>query len=128
MRKESSRLWGQAWEDLDTADKLLDIGKYYASVFFSEQAAEKALKVMYLERKRRMAFTHDLVELAEELGAPEDVCHAAAELSPDYIMTRYPDAANAMPDKLYDKASAEAHLKLSRAVIQWVKRELGLKT
>jgi len=84
MRKESSRLWEQAQEDLDTADKLLNVGKYYASVFFSEQAAEKALKVLYLEKRRRITFTHDLVELAEELGAPEDVCHAATELSPDY--------------------------------------------
>jgi HEPN domain-containing protein len=128
MRKESSRLWEQAEEDLDTAEKLLDIGKYYASVFFSEQAAEKALKVMYLEKKRRVTFTHDLVELAEELGAPEDVSHAAAELSPDYIMTRYPDAANAVPAKLYNANSAEVHLNLSREVIRWVKKELRLET
>ena len=127
MRKESVRLWEQAEEDLDTADKLLGVRKYYASVFFSEQAAEKALKVMYLERKRRVAFTHDLIELAEELGAPENVFHAAAELSPDYITTRYPDAANAVPAKLYDEASAEMHLNLSREVLQWVKGELGLE-
>jgi len=69
MRKESIRLWEQAQEDFDTADKLLGVSKYYAAVFFSEQAAEKALKVMYLEKKRRVAFTHDLVELAEELQA-----------------------------------------------------------
>lgn len=42
LRKESTRLWEQAEEDLDTADKLLQVKKYYASVFFSEQAAEKA--------------------------------------------------------------------------------------
>ena len=128
MRKESSRLWEQPEEDLDTAEKLLDVGKYYASVFFSEQAAEKALKVMYLEKKRRVAFTHDLVEIAEELGAPENVSHAAAELSPDYIMTRYPDAANAVPAKLYNASSAEVHLNLSREVIRWVKEELRLET
>ncbi|HUV46420.1 MAG TPA: HEPN domain-containing protein [Dehalococcoidia bacterium] len=39
MRKESIRLWEQAQEDFDTADKLLGVSKYYASVFFSEQAA-----------------------------------------------------------------------------------------
>jgi len=83
---------------------------------------------MYLKKKRRVAFTHDLVELAEELGAPEDVSHAAAELSPDYIMTRYPDAANAVPAKLYNASSAEVHLNLSREVIWWVKKELRLET
>ena len=127
LRKESTRLWEQAEEDLDTADKLLQVEKYYASVFFSEQAAEKALKVIYLEKKRRVAFTHDLVELAEELGAPENVSHAAAELSPDYLTTRYPNAANAVPAKLYDAASAEMHLKLSREVMRWAKQELRLE-
>jgi len=127
MRKESTRLWEQAQEDFDTADKLLSVEKYYASVFFSEQAAEKALKVVYLEKKRRVAFTHDLVELAEELEAPENVSHAAAELSPDYLTTRYPNAANAVPARLYDAASAEMHLELSREVLQWVKRELRLE-
>jgi len=82
---------------------------------------------MYLERKRQVAFTHDLVELAEELGATENVSHAAAELSPDYVTTRYPNAANAVPAKLYDEASAEMHLKLSREVLQWVKGELRLE-
>ena len=127
MRKESARLWEQAQEDLDTADKLINVGKYYASVFFSEQAAEKALKVVYLEEKRRVAFTHDLVELAEELGAPENVSHAAAELSPDYLTTRYPNAANAVPAKLYDVTSAKMHLELSGEVLQWVKKELRLE-
>ena len=127
MRKESARLWEQAQEDLDTADKLINVGKYYASVFFSEQAAEKALKVVYLEEKRRVAFTHDLVELAEELGTPENVSHAAAELSPDYLTTRYPNAANAVPAKLYDVASAKMHLGLSGEVLQWVKKELRLE-
>lgn len=128
MRKESARLWEQAQEDLDTADKLLSVEKYYASVFFSEQAVEKGLKVVYLEKKRRVAFTHDLMELAEELEAPENVSHAAAELSPDYLTTRYPDAANAVPAKLYDQASAQMHLELSRQVMEWVKKELKLET
>jgi HEPN domain-containing protein len=127
MRKESARLWEQTQEDLDTADKLLEVGKYYASVFFSEQAAEKALKTMYLERKRQVIFSHDLVELAEQLGTPQNVSQAAAKLSPHYIITRYPNAANAVPAKLYDKASAQMHLKLSSEVLQWVKEELRLE-
>lgn len=64
--------------------------KDYASVFSPEEAAERALPGMYLERKRRAAFNHDLIELAEELGAPENALRAAAELSPDYLRTRYP--------------------------------------
>lgn len=127
MRRESLRQWEQAREDLDTAGKLLEVGKYYASVFFSEQAAEKALKVMHIERKKGRVFTHDLVELAEWLEAPENVSRAAAELSPDYLTTRYPDAANAVPARLYDETSAKFHLELSQEIMQWVKGELGLE-
>jgi len=127
VRGESARLWEQAWEDLDTADKLIGVHKHYASVFFSEQAAENALKAIYLERKRRAASTHDLTELAEGLAAPENAARAAAELSPDYLVTRYPDAANAVPARLYDQASARLHLEFSRQVMEWVKGELGLE-
>ena len=127
MRKEASRLWEQALEDLDTAKKLLEVEKYYASVFFSEQAAEKALKTLFMERERKIQFTHDLTELAENLNAPEDVYEAAAELSPDYIITRYPNAANAVPAKLYTRKSAETHLKYGEEIIRWVAKELGLK-
>ncbi|PXF51335.1 MAG: hypothetical protein C4B55_02775 [Candidatus Methanophagaceae archaeon] len=53
MRKEVSRLWEQALEDFDTAEKLLEVEKYYASVFFSEQAAEKALKPLFFLARGR---------------------------------------------------------------------------
>lgn len=44
MRKESLRLLEQSRYDIDTAAQLLKIKIYYASVFFAEQAAEKAMK------------------------------------------------------------------------------------
>jgi HEPN domain-containing protein len=40
----------------------------------------------------------------------------------------YPNAANAVPARIYTKKSAEMHLKCGREVIEWVKKELGLKT
>ena len=128
MRRETSRLWEQALHDLNTAEKLLGIGIYYASVFFSEQAAERALKALHLEKKRRMEFTHDLIELAETLGAPAEVMRSAAELSPDYVITRYPDAANAIPARLYNADSARVHLECAQEVIGWAKQELELET
>lgn len=128
MRKESSRLWEQSLHDLNTAQKLLSTGTYYASVFFSEQAAEKALKALDIEKRRRVEFTHDLIELAEALDAPREIVEAATELSPDYVITRYPDAANAVPAKLYTEESAKLHLSYGQKVIEWVKQELKLET
>ncbi len=128
MRRETSRLWEQAWHDLDTAEKLLKVEVYYASVFFAEQAAEKALKALFLEKRKRMEFTHDLIELAETLDAPDEIVQAAAELSPDYVITRYPNAANAIPARLYNVNSAQMHLDYAERVIKWAKKELGLET
>ena len=68
-----------------------------------------------------------MTELAEKLNAPEDIYEAAAELSPDYTITRYPDAANAVPAKLYTRKSAGIHLKCGEEVIEWVRKELGLE-
>jgi HEPN domain-containing protein len=64
MRKESLRLLEQSRHDIDTSAQLLKIKIYYASVFFAEQAAEKTLKALHIEKKRKAEFTHDLVELA----------------------------------------------------------------
>ena len=43
MREEVANNWAQAQEDLETATVLLEAERYYASVFFSQKAAEKAL-------------------------------------------------------------------------------------
>ncbi|MEM2865215.1 MAG: HEPN domain-containing protein [Candidatus Bathyarchaeia archaeon] len=75
MREESRRLWMQALEDLKTAEILITNGRYYASVFFSQQAAEKALKSLYIEDRRAPPpRTHNLAEILNELGvAREDL-------------------------------------------------------
>ncbi len=112
MREESTNLLIQSDEDLATARVLLDAGRYYASVFFGQQAAEKALKAMYQEVKRRPIFTHDLVRIAEDLGAPPEVVEAARELTPDYIISRYPNAAGGVPAQLYSRKMADDHLKV----------------
>ncbi|MFN7182334.1 MAG: HEPN domain-containing protein, partial [Planctomycetota bacterium] len=44
MRKEAQDCLRQAEEDLLTAELNIKIERYYASVFFSQQCAEKALK------------------------------------------------------------------------------------
>jgi HEPN domain-containing protein len=128
MRKESQRLLDQSRHDANTAAQLLKIKIYYASVFFAEQAAEKAIKALHIEKKRKAEFTHDLIELAQGLDAPREVLKAAAELSPDYIITRYPDAANGVPATLYDEESAVVHLGYAVRIIEWVRQELKLET
>lgn len=97
MRKEIDYWFEQAKADLKSATDLLKTENFYASVFFSQQAAEKSLKALYIDEKRMIAKTHNLVFLARELGAPENIINNCAELTPDYLTARYPDAATGAP-------------------------------
>ncbi|HDD71587.1 MAG TPA: HEPN domain-containing protein, partial [Candidatus Aenigmarchaeota archaeon] len=64
MRPEAENWWKQALEDLDSAKKNLKIKKYYLVAFLSQQAAEKALKALFIELKRRLQpKTHNLIRL-----------------------------------------------------------------
>ena len=112
----------QAGEDLKTAELLLEHGRYYASVFFSQQTTEKALKALYVYTKRESPRTHNLVDLAEMLNSPQNILEAAMELNPDYVTTRYVNAANGVPAKMYSQKSAETHLDYAREVLVWTKQ------
>lgn len=126
MREEVRRLWIQALEDLRTSEVLLEAGRYYASVFFAEQAAEKALKALYIHIKSEPPpRTHNLVELLEALGVrSEDLADAAMDLTPEYIVTRYPDAASGVPASLYNARMAREHLEKAKLIIDFCRGSL----
>ncbi len=126
MREEVRRMWLQALEDARTAEALLEAGRYYASVFFSQQAAEKALKAVYMHVKAELPpRTHNLLELLESLGVDdEELLDAAMDLTPEYVVTRYPDAANGVPATLYNRNMAVAHLEKARLILRFCEGRL----
>jgi HEPN domain-containing protein len=87
-RKLAMDFWAQARADMATATTLLDAGIYYASVFFSQQAAEMALKGATIDKQGRCPRGHNLIQMANSLNAPVDVMNAAAELNPEFMLTR----------------------------------------
>ncbi len=127
MREESRRLWLQALEDLKTAKVLLEASRFYASVFFSQQAAENALKAVYIETKRETPpRTHNLVEILQLLEvSDENLIDAAMDLTPEYVVTRYPNAANGIPAQLYNKRIASDHLNKAKLIIEYCRKKLG---
>jgi len=124
MREEINYWLAQAKADLKSATDLLKTDNYYASVFFSQQTTEKSLKALYIKEKRKNIRTHNLVLLARELNAPEHIINNSAELTPDYLTTRYPDASIGAPFENYTKESAEKHLKMAKEVYQWTKQQI----
>lgn len=120
-RKLAQAFWVQARADFATAVSLLDVGKYYASVFFSQQAAEKALKAAALERLNKNLKGHHLTQMANMLNAPVDVMNEAAKLNAEFLASRDPEACGGIPAQMYDRESAETRLRAAEKIIEWVK-------
>lgn len=125
MRKEVERLLRQADRDLENARKILAIGAYEVSAFLAQQAVEKYLKGMWVLLKKEPApHTHSLTELGDGLGVPPEQRRRLADLTPDYTVSRYPNAANAVPYELYDEATGRAKVTEAEEVIQWLRSRI----
>jgi HEPN domain-containing protein len=124
LRKQAQAFWAQARADYATAITLLDGGVYYASVFFSQQAAEKALKTAVIQKQHKNPRGHHLIQIANSLDAPIEVMNAAAELNAEYLTSRNPDVVEGVPAQLYDRGSAKLHLHAAQAIVEWVKSVL----
>lgn len=126
MRREAEDWWKQALADLEAAEKIAGVGIYFSSVFHSHQAAEKALKALHLENRRTLPPpTHNLFRLGESVGAPARLQQALEELNPEFLTTRYPDAANGVPAEAFGERSAQVHLAAAREVVEWVRGQLS---
>lgn len=120
MREEARRWLKQAEAELKVAREL-GHGHYFLGAFACHQAIEKAMKAAYIQMKRSMPpKTHNLLELAKELDAPETFISDARLLNPEYAVSRYPDAANGVPVEMYDESKAKFLLEVTERLWQWV--------
>jgi HEPN domain-containing protein len=93
--------------------------------FLTHQAVEKALKAVVIQKTRELpARTHSLLKLGEAAALPPRFHSFLRELSPHYIVARYPDASGAEPADLYDGRASRAMLRKSEEVLRWVGRRL----
>jgi HEPN domain-containing protein len=126
VRPEAEPWWRQAEADLATGRDVLATGHAYAASWFSQQATEKALKALYIERRGTLSpRTHDLVFLGGELSVPVAIESDLAHLDTIFDEVRYPDSlgGRAPVDEITD---AEAALDLAAAerALEWVRFEL----
>lgn len=125
MRKEADLLIRQARRDLVNAQKNIGIEAYEVAAFLAQQAVEKALKGGWIAlRRQRPPATHYLRELGEGLKAPRRVLRLLTDLTVDYTVARYPDAANGLPYELYDEEIARRKVAAAREVFRWLETRL----
>lgn len=126
MRPEIERLLKQADRDLENARKNLTIQAYEVAAFLGQQAVEKYLKGAWVVTKKEPApHTHALTELGDGLGVPADLRRHLADLTSDYTISRYPDAANAVPYELYDESITRTKVQNAETVITWLRQRIA---
>ena len=124
LRKISEACWAQARANYAASVTLLDAGVYFASVFFAQQAAEQALKAANVQKLQKIPRGHNLIQMCNTLEAPIEVMNAAAELNPEFLATRSPEAVSGVPAQNYDRKSARLHLRCAQTIVDWIKASL----
>lgn len=127
--KEGLRWLEQGEADLKTSKDCSDAGNYYASAFFSQQAAEKALKGFLYSKGFRALITHSVVELLEECRrwekSFEELIDPGKELDRHYIGSRYPNFyPSGAPYKYYTEEMAKRCLSFAESILKEVRKFL----
>jgi len=125
MRQEVEWWWKQANADFKAAKNSLSSKDFHASVFFTHQAVEKALKAAYIEKFKTKDFrSHNLLQLGKELGTPPRIITFLAKLSPEYALSRYPDASYGVPAERYNEEMVLEYIKEAEGAIKWAESQI----
>lgn len=119
MKKESKEWVNKANKDFKTAQINLKNKRYDASAFFCQQAVEKSLKALEIEKFSRFDKTHDLYFLGKKLKLSQELLNICEEITEYYVETRYPDTY-----AVFNKKKVSEALKKAKKVMEWVKRNL----
>ena len=119
MREETLAWISKAKEDLETAKYNLKGKRINAAAFYSQQAAEKALKAIQIEKLKRFDRTHDLFVLAQTFYVPVAILEACKGLNPLYTGTRYPDSR-----EIHTLKDIKKKVKLAEEVVKWASQIL----
>ncbi|MEB3757254.1 MAG: HEPN domain-containing protein [Desulfurococcales archaeon] len=121
--REHARWWIlSAKRDLERARHSLEISDRVGAVFWSQQAAEKALRGLLLHFKGGFPKTHSIRRFFEELGynlgLSEEELEAAYELTQYYHLSRYPDIVEGVPDEAISRKSAGEAVAIASRIVE----------
>lgn len=119
-------VWVQeAEEKLKDARAALNLERFSAACFWAQQAAELALKGVYIARyKEAPPRVHDLLVLAHKVNAPEKINAAGTVLNPAYTEARYIDVTGKAPSTMFDEKDAKKAIENAFEVLTWSKSHL----
>jgi HEPN domain-containing protein len=124
----------EVWQDwIEQADHDLEVARgmrasdwYDTSVIQSQQAAEKAVKALWMKQHGRLApRTHAVDKLAQQVDAPPNLVAAGQRLADAYFMSRYPGGGSAPPFRAINAVEGDARMRDAEEIIAWVKQRLA---
>jgi HEPN domain-containing protein len=126
MDKDVKRWLDVAAYDRVTAEAMYKSGRYLYVLFMCQQAVEKTLKGLIVQKTGKFPpRTHDLLKLAElaniEIASPNQ--ELLRELVLYYIETRYPEDISKISSTV-DKKIAYNYLKKTKELLKWLKENL----
>ncbi|NYZ60108.1 HEPN domain-containing protein [Candidatus Micrarchaeota archaeon] len=125
MREEILWWLKQAEADFRSAGNSFASKDYHTSVFSIHQAVEKALKAVYIQKEGTTALkTHNLIELGKHLKVPPLMLNFLAKISPEYALSRYPDASYGIPAERYTSQMVEEYIKEAEKVLSWAQSQI----
>ncbi len=108
--------------DMDTAEAMQRSGRYLYAVFMCQQAIEKLLKTLHIQKLgTESPFSHNLVYLQSLLDISPDKSYleSMAELTAYYLEGRYPTYKQKL-SSLITQEKAEDILKKTKEIFQWL--------
>ena len=126
-----NRFWDwfrQGEADLQLARHASDGAHFEWACFAAQQAAEKALKAVYLSHGQD-AWGHTLTALVgqmpDPISAPRKVIHAAQVLDKHHIPTRYPYGFDSgAPADFYTEQEAQDAIEKAEQIIEFCRSQI----
>ena len=128
MRAQSAVWLDIAEDDIETAEYCYQGKRYLWSLFMCQQAVEKAIKAVFLEKTEKTPpKKHDLIALAGAAGilgdCSENTQDLLRHLSLYYIETRYPDKRAELEAESTEEFAKDM-LDRSKENVEWLKSML----
>ena len=105
-----------------TASVELGLGRHFACADYCNQVAEKAAQAVSLLRfGHRSMYDHDLRTLGVAVGAPAEIQHEMATLSPFHPEAFYMNTPPEEADEVINADQASSYVKSARQVLRWAR-------
>ncbi len=125
MRKEAEAWLTIAGEELQSAEHLLEKHLARMVCYHAQQAAEKMLKALLVEREIEIPRTHNILDLSaamKKLGYEPDLSDEDAVFLTSIYRSRYPSGLGLLPSGEPTEQDAQKALRIARKVSAWLKK------